>query len=101
MNRSFSKIRHIQEANSKLEKRIINEGLVPLISIGDAITRLEGQRGTVVLDENRDFLFTVNGSSFRIKEVSQIPKPSDSPIPAQSARPTTQSVQQTRGNTRQ
>jgi hypothetical protein len=25
MNRSFSKIRHIQEANQKLEKRLINE----------------------------------------------------------------------------
>ena len=25
MNRSFSKIRHIQEANQQLEKRLINE----------------------------------------------------------------------------
>jgi hypothetical protein len=29
MNRSFSKIRHIQEANSRLEKRLLNEQYYP------------------------------------------------------------------------
>jgi len=29
MNRSYSKIRHIQEANSRLEKRLLSEQAVP------------------------------------------------------------------------
>jgi hypothetical protein len=39
MNRSYSKIRHIQEANQRLERRFVNEDIVPSENMSNQIKK--------------------------------------------------------------
>ena len=57
MNRSFSKIRHIQEANQQLEKRIINEqksNIPNVISKGDVAKVIDSVKDDMTTDMWRD-----------------------------------------------
>lgn len=51
MNRSYSKIRHIQEANQKLEKRFLFEEPVPLLSVlaNPATINMGAQNGSSII----------------------------------------------------
>lgn len=51
MNKSFSKIRHIQEANQNLEKRFLLEAPVPLLTVlaNPALINMGAQNGTSII----------------------------------------------------
>jgi len=53
MNKSFSKIRHIQEANALLEKRTLNEQ-DNTVAVGQADTWKMWKHGEFQLDDNWD-----------------------------------------------
>ena len=73
MNRSFSKIRHIKEANTRLEKRVINEGFVQEYTKDQAISsfkEVQNGQGTVSYDPQiNKIVFRVGSRKFYIKEL--------------------------------
>jgi ABC-type uncharacterized transport system involved in gliding motility auxiliary subunit len=59
MNKSFSKIKHIQETNSRIEKRIIKEGFV------QEFKEAQNGQGTVSFDpELNHIVFQVGPRKF-------------------------------------
>jgi hypothetical protein len=68
MNKSFSKIKHIQETNSRIEKRIIKEGFVQEYTKEQAIASFkeaQNGQGTVSFDpELNHIVFQVGPRKF-------------------------------------
>jgi hypothetical protein len=62
MNRSYSKIRHIQESNNKLETRVLTEGLRVNLNPTDLISKLNTlpNKTAQVVVEGNDLVFIIN-----------------------------------------
>jgi len=62
MNTSFSKIKHIQEANIKAERRMLNEGFRLDLNPEDLISRLNQlpNKTAQVVVEGKDLVFIIN-----------------------------------------
>jgi hypothetical protein len=73
MNRSFLKIKHIQETNTKLDKRVITEGFVQEYTKDQAIASFkeaQNGQGTVSYDPQLNkIVFLVGPRKFYIKEL--------------------------------
>ncbi|MEY3421290.1 MAG: hypothetical protein RIR48_1582 [Bacteroidota bacterium] len=73
MNRNYNKIKHIQETNKKLEKRVISEGFVQEYTKDQAIAsfkEVQNGQGTVSFDPQlNQIVFQVGPRKFFIKEL--------------------------------
>lgn len=90
MNKSFAKIRHIQEANIKAEKRLLREGLLKKLNVPDMIKQLNQlpNKTAYVVAEGDTLVFIINNQ--RIGLDCTAPSSNSSGAPASQPAPASQ-----------